>query len=567
MTLRSKLTLMFFGALQVTFLTAVGTFWAVQSWQLLTDDLTLIHEQNVRLEHVLDGGTAPNGDRNNDTLNLLLTAQADTVDVAQPGDGNQLADFSDPNYNHGPWYDWQTQDLESWAGDGKNQGPYPRFDTPGTYTLSAPPLRPASVYYLGFWSPSDTTFSVSSSTNGGPIVVSNTLAFYGGFITNILPGHGSLLYRMDVPTTATRILFNANNSPNVVLSLEQGTLAVAGGPAHWTSYIGNNSQNGNQANVGLDQLLTTPNNWPWLPGNTYYLALTNTSASPENLGFAMSIPSDLAPVAFLAPTAVTSTQALPAIQVAWGVTNQGAAPAPGGWYDRIWFSTNGALDAHSVGLGDFAVSQTVPPGGGYWQTNMVTLPMSASGNYTLFVQVDVNDSIFEASLADKVSAPVSGVFTLSSPPPEPPVFQTVTRASGRIIFTWSAVVGKAYQVQYKTNLTQPNWINLVGVPATNSLATASDSIGPDPRRFYRVVLLTGALPPVIQSVTRTGGGIITFTWSAVAGRTYQVQYSTNLTQGTWNNLGSAIPATNGIVTTSDTIGPDAQRFYRVALLP
>src|SRR5207245_5200600 len=47
-----------FGALQVTFLTAVGTFWAVQSWQLLTDDLTLIHEQNGRLEHVLDGGTA-----------------------------------------------------------------------------------------------------------------------------------------------------------------------------------------------------------------------------------------------------------------------------------------------------------------------------------------------------------------------------------------------------------------------------------------------------------------------------------------------------------------------------
>ena len=188
-----------------------------------------------------------------------------------------------------------------------------------------------------------------------------------------------------------------------------------------------------------------------------------------------------------------------------------AAPAPGGWYDRIWFSTNGALDAHSVGIGDFAVSQTVPPGGSYWQTNMVTLPMSASGNYTLFVQVDVNDSIFEASLADKVSAPLSGVFTLGPPPPEPPVFQTVTRSNGRIIFTWSAVVGKAYQVQYETNLIQPNWINLVGVTATNSLATASDSIGPDPRRFYRVVLLTGALPPVIQSVTRTGGGIITFT--------------------------------------------------------
>ncbi len=55
MTLRAKLTLMFFGALQVTFLTAVGAFWAVQSWQLLADDLTLIHAQNVRLEHVVEG--------------------------------------------------------------------------------------------------------------------------------------------------------------------------------------------------------------------------------------------------------------------------------------------------------------------------------------------------------------------------------------------------------------------------------------------------------------------------------------------------------------------------------
>lgn len=54
MTLRSKLTVMFFGALQVTFLTAVGAFWAVQSWQLLTDDLTLIHDQNLRLEHALE---------------------------------------------------------------------------------------------------------------------------------------------------------------------------------------------------------------------------------------------------------------------------------------------------------------------------------------------------------------------------------------------------------------------------------------------------------------------------------------------------------------------------------
>jgi signal transduction histidine kinase len=54
MTLRTKLILMFFGALQVTFLTAVAAFWAVQSWQLLTDDLTLIYDQSRRLERTLE---------------------------------------------------------------------------------------------------------------------------------------------------------------------------------------------------------------------------------------------------------------------------------------------------------------------------------------------------------------------------------------------------------------------------------------------------------------------------------------------------------------------------------
>jgi len=70
MTLRSKLSLMFFGALQVTFFTAVGAFWAVQSWQLLTDDLALVQAQNLRLETVLEGGAVSTGtlkDRPQDT--------------------------------------------------------------------------------------------------------------------------------------------------------------------------------------------------------------------------------------------------------------------------------------------------------------------------------------------------------------------------------------------------------------------------------------------------------------------------------------------------------------------
>ena len=68
--------------------------------------------------------------------------------------------------------------------------------------------------------------------------------------------------------------------------------------------------------------------------------------------------------------------------------------------------------------------------------------------------------------------------------------------------------------------------------------------------------------PVFQSVTGTGG-TVTFTWSAVAGVVYQLQYRTNLAQGNWSNWGSTITATNAVMSAADAIGPDPQRFYRL----
>jgi signal transduction histidine kinase len=53
-SLRARLTLLFLAALQATFLCAVAAYWAVGSWELLTHDLALIPEQNVRLDRLLD---------------------------------------------------------------------------------------------------------------------------------------------------------------------------------------------------------------------------------------------------------------------------------------------------------------------------------------------------------------------------------------------------------------------------------------------------------------------------------------------------------------------------------
>jgi hypothetical protein len=71
-----------------------------------------------------------------------------------------------------------------------------------------------------------------------------------------------------------------------------------------------------------------------------------------------------------------------------------------------------------------------------------------------------------------------------------PALRAPAVAKGSIQLAWTAVPGVQYQVQYKTNLTQTSWINLGSViTATMNPMTFSNNIGPDPQRFYRVVLL------------------------------------------------------------------------------
>jgi len=61
------------------------------------------------------------------------------------------------------------------------------------------------------------------------------------------------------------------------------------------------------------------------------------------------------------------------------------------------------------------------------------------------------------------------------------------------------------------------------------------------------------------------GGFLQLTWASLAGIAYQVQFSTNLAQTNWSNLGSAITATNNPSTTNVVIGTDALHFYRVVI--
>jgi len=73
-------------------------------------------------------------------------------------------------------------------------------------------------------------------------------------------------------------------------------------------------------------------------------------------------------------------------------------------------------------------------------------------------------------------------------------------------------------------------------------------------------------PPLFLKEWLTNG-TYACTWSAATSQTYQVQFITHLGQTNWSNLGSAIPATSSTATTSDPLGTNQQRFYRVSLGP
>ncbi len=83
--------------------------------------------------------------------------------------------------------------------------------------------------------------------------------------------------------------------------------------------------------------------------------------------------------------------------------------------------------------------------------------------------------------------------------------------------------------------------------------------------YGTIFRLSVPLQPVFQSVVQTNG-TLTLVWNSVANQTYQLQYTTDLTSTGWSNLCNSVVATNGVMSLSDSIGPDSQRFYRVVLL-
>jgi uncharacterized repeat protein (TIGR03803 family) len=90
-------------------------------------------------------------------------------------------------------------------------------------------------------------------------------------------------------------------------------------------------------------------------------------------------------------------------------------------------------------------------------------------------------------------------------------------------------------------------------------------VGNRPGTVFRLTVPEAVSPKILEA-TQTSGSL-SLRWLALVGRSYQVQFSTNLAVTDWLSAGGAIPATNTVMTASASSGSDPQRFYRVVLLP
>lgn len=176
-----------------------------------------------------------------------------------------------------------TSGQQDWSSDYKNLGPYGSYDPPGTYNFTTPPLRPGSVYYLGFRAVSDATFSVSSSVSGGTVGNLPTIGFYNTTFNDTVPAESARMYRIDVPANALRWKHTSTHSANLRFSLFAGTIPVVDQIPAWASRETFYPYDP-QANAMLNQALYNAP-WPWAPAQSFYLVVSNAAASAEAFTF------------------------------------------------------------------------------------------------------------------------------------------------------------------------------------------------------------------------------------------------------------------------------------------
>ena len=156
---------------------------------------------------------------------------------------------------------------------------------------------------------------------------------------------------------------------------------------------------------------------PVFESGVYYLILsvntygalfeTNTSNNKLTVPVTFIIqPPDLAPIVSLVPRNVVAPPD-PAINLTWGVTNQGTGAAMGNWTERVAFSTD-PLPPYWVASSWDTDYGPLSPGQTQWHSDSIQLPILQSGTYSIEFLVDYNGDLYESDEANnRTVVPIS----------------------------------------------------------------------------------------------------------------------------------------------------------------
>jgi hypothetical protein len=145
---------------------------------------------------------------------------------------------------------------------------------------------------------------------------------------------------------------------------------------------------------------------------------------------------------------------------------------------------------------------------------------------------------------------------------------TGANTPNEFLVEWNVATNSTQVLFDQVDMAPFNWTNMQFlVRATGTSSVLEFGARNDPEAFGLDNISVVAVSPPLFQATALAGGAFAFTWTALPGMTYQVQYTTNLAAPVWNNLGGAITATKTVLSSSDAQPPDQQRFYRVILLP
>jgi hypothetical protein len=206
-----------------------------------------------------------------------------------------------------------------------------------------------------------------------------------------------------------------------------------------------------------------------------------------------------------------------------------------------WTPTEGQGPSTNV------ITVRVTDGGALSDTKSFTVVVNEASNPPLLSPIMDQIACAGVPLAVAVSATDTSVppgILIFSLEPGAPAGAIIDPASG--MFTWTPANNEGPAT------------NVVTVRVSkNGLASLSDT------KSFNIVIVA---VPVIESIVASDGGV-TISWSAITGKSYRLQFKSELKEPNWTDLSGDVLATGSKAAKTDTETSGAQRSYRVALLP